>query len=242
MRFRLVALILSTVLAAGCQSGPSNSAWLMDGDVPWVAADGTCVQLRPLKPADKHGFCYQVMTGSYQKKHHYETDTGDELAFLYPHVKPTPLEAQTAGPPPDIARLIDVVDLEIPPLPHMRQIYTALPFMFNKAHLTAKNRGALRATFRDWMDRGLKIVSVDVTGHTDPVGPENYNFLLSKWRAESVAYYLRRLGIPKGHIEFGGAGMLEPYPGAHTEAADRYVDLRVWLRPGGNDDEKMVMR
>lgn len=242
MHWRLAALITLVILVAGCQSGPPDSAWLMHGGVPWVAADGTCVQVRPLKPADRHGFCYEVMTGQYQKQHHYETGTDDELAFLYPHVEPTPPQAQIGAPPAGLAPLIEPVDLGIPLLPHMRQLYTALPFRFNKAHLSSENRAALRDSFRDWQHHGLQVVSVEVTGHTDSIGPEDYNFLLSKWRAESVAYYLRRLGIPKGSIQFGGAGTLEPYPHAHTDAANRYVDLRVWLRPAADDGDRMAMR
>lgn len=228
---RLAALVLSAAVLAACQSGPSQSAWLMDGDVPYVAPDGQCVQVRPLTDQDKSGFCYAVMSQKYQQAHHYEAMPQDEFAFLYPHVDPTPLEAQTAPAPASLAPMLAAVDEALPPLPYMHQIYTSLPFLFNKAHLSAKNRVALKASFRDWREQGLQVVSVQVTGHTDSTGPEDYNMLLSKWRAESVAYFLKRLGVPGGDIQMGGAGMLLPYPGAHSDAQNRYVDLRVWLRP-----------
>lgn len=242
MRLRFAALITTAVLAAGCQSSPPNSAWLMDGDKPWVAPDGSCVQLRPLKPEDKEGFCYELMTGEYQKDHHYETGTDNELAFLYPHVTPTSSEAQAGTPPAGLAPLIAPVDLDIPPLPYMQQLYTALPFRFNKAHLSAKNRAALRVSFKDWQAHGMMVVSVAITGHTDSIGSEDYNFLLSKWRAESVAYYLKRLGVPNGNIQLGGVGKLLPHPGARSDADNRYVDLRVWLRPSTDYSDKMAMR
>jgi outer membrane protein OmpA-like peptidoglycan-associated protein len=241
MHMRLAASVLSATLLAACQSGPSQSAWLMNGDAPWITPDGQCVQIRPLAPKDKSGFCYEVMTGEYQKQHHYESTSQDEFAFMYPHVDPTSPEAQIAPTPMSLAPIIAAMDMQIPPLPYMQQIYTALPFRFNKAHLSAKNRATLRASFKDWEEQGMQVVSVAVTGHTDNKGPEDYNFLLSKWRAESVAYYLKRIGVPDGDIQLGGAGMLLPHPGALREADNRYVDLRVWLRPPVGYD-RMAMR
>ena len=241
MHMRLAALALSTGLLAACQSGPPQSAWLMDGDQPYIAQDGHCVQVRPLTPKDQSGFCYEVMTGQYQKEHHYEPVKQDEFAFLYPHVEPTPAEALTAPSPVSLAPMIAALDMHIPPLPYMQQIYTALPFKFNRAHLSAKNRLALQTSFKAWQATGMQVVSVAVTGHTDSKGPEDYNLLLSKWRAESVAYYLKHLGVPPGDIQLGGAGMLLPYPGAQQDADNRYVDLRVWLKPPAEYD-RMAMR
>lgn len=237
---RLAALGLTAALLAACQSGPSQSAWLMDGNTPYVAADGQCVQVRALTDKDKSGFCYSVMNQDYQKRHHYEPMPQDEFAFLFPHVEPTPSQAETPASV-SLAPMIAAVDMDIPPLPSMQQIYTALPFKFNRAHLSAKNRAALKASFKEWQSRGMEVVSVAVTGHTDSTGPEDYNFLLSRWRAQSVAYFLKRLGVPAGNIQMGGAGMLLPHPDAQTQADNRYVDLRVWLRPPVTSD-RMAMR
>lgn len=240
-QLRLAAWALSAALLSACQSGPGQSAWLMDGDNPYVAADGQCVQVRPLTPKDESGFCYEVMTGQYQKQHHYEAASQDEFAFLYPHVDPTSKQAQDAPSPVSLAPMVAALDMQIPTLPYMQQIYTALPFRFNKAHLSAKNRLALEASFKEWQAHGMQVVSVEVTGHTDSTGPQDYNFLLSKWRAQSVAYFLKRLGVPGDDIQLGGAGMLLPHPDAKQAADNRYVDLRVWLRPPvGND--RMAMR
>lgn len=238
---RLAALSLSLSLLAACQSGPSQSAWLMEGDQPYVGADGQCVLVRPLKPEDKSGFCYEVMTGEYQKTHHYEPGGHDEFAGIYPEVEPTPLSAQTSPAPTLLAPMIAALDIDIPPLPHMQQIYTALPFKFNKAHLSKQNRLALRDSFRGWESSGLQVVSVAITGHTDRIGTEDYNLLLSRWRAQSVAYYLKRIGVSGSDIQFGGAGMLLPNPGARDDADNRYVDLRVWLRPPV-DADRVAMR
>lgn len=228
MSLRLTAIALSTALLAACQSGPATGPWLMAGGQPWVGADGKCMQLRPLHEDEKSGFCYDVMTDVYQKKHHYELLSQDEFAFLYPHVEPTPESAYNLEPAPALAEITSGNPL--PPLqPYLEQLYTSLPFRFNNAHLSAKNRDLLRGSFHDWMDRGLHVVSVTVTGHTDHKGPVAYNLQLSKWRAESVAYFLKHLGIAQKDITQNGVGMIRPLPSAHTDADNRYVDLQVWL-------------
>lgn len=241
MKLRFAAVAVSTALVAACQSAPSTSgAWLMEGNQPWVGADGKCMQLRPLKPDEKSGFCYDVMTGVYQKTHHYETLPQDEFTFLYPKVDPTPSQAYTTAMP-DLPQALAAVEADLTPLPSVLQIYTALPFAFNSAHFSSKNKVALRAEFQGWQDKGLKVVSVAVTGHTDSRGPMSYNLLLSKWRAQSVSYFLQRLGVDEKDISLGGVAMLLPNPKGTKEADNRYVDLRVWLVPP-RADQRVTMR
>lgn len=241
----LLSLALMAAALAGCGSNPSKSAWMLNDDgSPWVDPDGQCVQLRPLTPSDQKGFCYEVMTNTYQQRHHYEPLDTSEFGFMYPKVDPTPEEAMT-GPAPYVGTgLVADRDMRIEPVPYLEQIYTSLPFRFNNAHLSEGNRKALNQSFEDWKTQGIAVVSVLVTGHTDDVGPMDYNLQLSKWRAESVVYFLRRMGIPGDDIKLGGAGMLDPHPNAKTKADNRYVDLRVWLRPAAKaaDDKRVATR
>jgi outer membrane protein OmpA-like peptidoglycan-associated protein len=228
MSLRYAALTCLTLLLAACQSNPSdNGAWMMQGDVPWVGADGQCMQLRPLKTEEKQGFCYDVMTGVYQKKHHYEVLQPDEFAFLYNKAEPTPPSMYAIEQPAPLGTVAPAGQN----LAYVQQLYTALPFRINNAHLSSHNRDALHTAFNTWKSQGISIETVDVTGHTDPSGPQNYNFLLSRWRAESVAYYLKRMGVPQKAISEAGVAMLGPHPQAHTPEDNRYVDLRVWLLP-----------
>ena len=239
MNIRFFAFTLTTALLAACQTAPSQTAWLMQDGSPWVGPDGQCLQLRPLKQDEKQGFCYDVMTGVYQKKHHYEQLDPAEFAFLYPQAQPTPTSAFQPPPPPPNIETLSAVNIETLPLPHVQQIYTSLPFKFNNAHLSSRNRVALKDSFMAWNGQGIQVVSVAVTGHTDSKGSKAYNFLLSKWRAESVAYYLAHLGIPRHDITQSGAGMLVPNPNGHRDADNRYVDLRVWLLPPLQQVENM---
>lgn len=233
MRMRFAATALSAALLAACQSSP-NGPWLMQGSAPWVGPDGRCMQLRPLTDKEKSGFCYEVMTDTYQQKHHYETLGNDEFAFLYPHPDPIPESAYTP-PLPEVQPLLPDAPPPLDRLAYIKQLYTSLPFDFNKAHLSAKNRAALQNAFKDWKGKGIMVVSVAVTGHTDSKGSASYNYLLSRWRAQSVAYYLKHLGVPGNDITAGGAGKDLPHPEARSDADNRYVDLRVWLAPPSSD-------
>lgn len=53
-------------------------------------------------------------------------------------------------------------------------------------------------------------VSIEVSGHTDNVGTEEYNVTLSKKRAEVVYLYLIDNGIPAERLSFEGYGYSEP--------------------------------
>ena len=227
MRMQLATMAATTLLVA-CSSNPPKDAWLMQDGHPWVAMDGGCIGMRPLKPDEKSGFCYDVMTDSYQHKHHYEPLNQDEFASLYPQVQATltPAPELPAGLATSISPILPD---SIMPILHIERIYTALPFHFNKAHLSKMNRKAISLALQTWKQQGLQVLSVSVTGHTDAIGTEHYNDQLSVWRAESVAYYLKRLGIPQTDIRFEGAGMRAPKPDARRQADNRYVDLKFWL-------------
>src|SRR5262249_3810272 len=62
---------------------------------------------------------------------------------------------------------------------------------------------------------GLK---VEVEGHTDSVGSEDYNQALSERRADSVKSYLTGQGLPSGSITAKGFG--EDHPVASNDTAE----------------------
>jgi len=69
-----------------------------------------------------------------------------------------------------------------------------------------------------------------VEGHTDDIGSENYNLKLSRKRAESVAKYFVKKGIPGGKIETIGYGESKPkYPNTSEEnrRKNRRVEIKV---------------
>ena len=234
---RLAVAVLSTMLAA-CQTAPLDSAWVMKDGVPSLGLDGHCIQVRPLKPEEKNGFCYEAMTGDYQQQHHYEPLDQREFRSMTPQLEASSVQPWTLTNA-DLPEILHVNAFTITPLPYSLRTNTAFPFRLNSAHLGAKNRRALRDEFAALEKKGLRVAAVTVTGHTDSSGAANFNDLLSYWRAQSVAYYLRRLRIPE--VEIAGAGMYAPRS-AQAPADNRYVDLVVWVQSAGPALNQVAMR
>ena len=67
---------------------------------------------------------------------------------------------------------------------------------------------------------------VHVVGHTDSTGSAEYNQQLSKQRADSVAQYLERRGVPYQRLRTEGRGETEPRDTNATEAG-RQLNRRV---------------
>ena len=57
-----------------------------------------------------------------------------------------------------------------------------------------------------------------IQGHTDGIGSEKYNQILSSKRAQAVALYLQNLGVSKDRIEWRGLGGKNPIASNNTEA------------------------
>jgi outer membrane protein OmpA-like peptidoglycan-associated protein len=67
---------------------------------------------------------------------------------------------------------------------------------------------------------------ITVIGHTDSVGSESYNELLSERRAVAVRDELTMLGVPSSRLRAFGRGEFEPRAGNSTEAG-RQLNRRV---------------
>jgi outer membrane protein OmpA-like peptidoglycan-associated protein len=110
------------------------------------------------------------------------------------------------------------------------QASTAVPFKFNQYALTTEAQEDL-----DKVAEGLKSSRrffVAVEGYTDDVGNKQYNELLSRRRADSVAEYLvAKHDIPIYRIHMIGLGEEKPVDDAHNRAArakNRRVEVKVF--------------
>ena len=78
--------------------------------------------------------------------------------------------------------------------------------------------------------KGGSVVDVDVIGHTDSTGPEEYNEQLSLRRATSVKNYLVDQGVDPGIIDVSGKGETMPIADNGTRAGraqNRRVEINV---------------
>jgi OOP family OmpA-OmpF porin len=100
-------------------------------------------------------------------------------------------------------------------------------FAFNSAELTEEDKLILDEVAGNLAR--LKFVSGTVIGHTDSIGPEEFNQQLSERRAQSVVAYLESRGIEPGRLAASGAGESEPIADNST-AEGRALNRRVVLR------------
>lgn len=101
-------------------------------------------------------------------------------------------------------------------------------FPFDSADLSPQGRNAL-ADVADTLARNPN-TTIDVIGHTDATGDDQYNIDLSLRRAESVMDYLVASGVSRSRIEAFGAGESQPVATNQTEqgrAQNRRVELRI---------------
>jgi outer membrane protein OmpA-like peptidoglycan-associated protein len=71
-------------------------------------------------------------------------------------------------------------------------------------------------------------MQVEISGHADAVGDENYNLTLSKRRAQSVTNYITSQGISKDRITvtyFGETKPLESNATAEGRKKNRRVEF-----------------
>jgi outer membrane protein OmpA-like peptidoglycan-associated protein len=115
-------------------------------------------------------------------------------------------------------------------------VETAVHFGFDKFNLTSKAKKALDELGAELPNAKHYIVVVD--GNTDSVGPADYNYLLSKRRADSVIQYLvTKYQVPAHKIYIIGLGKDKPVESNRTTAGrakNRRVDVRLMTNIADN--------
>ena len=115
-------------------------------------------------------------------------------------------------------------------------VESAVHFGFDKFNLTSKAKKALDELGAELPNAKHYIVVVD--GNTDSVGPADYNYLLSKRRADSVIQYLvTKYQVPAHKIYIIGLGKDKPVESNRTTAGraqNRRVDVRLMTNINDN--------
>ncbi|MFY7937694.1 MAG: OmpA family protein [Flavobacterium sp.] len=102
-----------------------------------------------------------------------------------------------------------------------------IKFETNNFELLSQSKIALNELIK-YVKKGPEI-KIEILGHTDNIGTESNNFLLSEKRAQSVAMYLINNGIPEYKIQYKGLG--SKYPISTNENEDgRQLNRRVEIR------------
>ncbi|MBR6001264.1 MAG: OmpA family protein [Bacteroidales bacterium] len=125
----------------------------------------------------------------------------------------------------DTITIIKEVPVEIQQT--MRDLSNTL-FEFNKFNVGPKAQGYLDEIV-DWLVANPK-VKVEIGGHTDGVGSQEYNQKLSEQRAKTVYNYFVEHGVNKDRLSYKGYGKLEPIADNNTDAGrqqNRRVELKI---------------
>ncbi len=98
------------------------------------------------------------------------------------------------------------------------------------------NKSILKAASFPELDRIVSLMkekrtmTVEIAGHADATGPENYNLLLSEWRAKAVTKYLVNKGIEKDRIVtvfFGEAKPIDTNDTREGRKKNRRVEFKI---------------
>jgi len=101
-------------------------------------------------------------------------------------------------------------------------------FHNNSAELTSDSKGILDGVARTLNSQ--KNLAVEIGGHTDAIGSEAFNLLLSQQRAESVRQYLIAHGIDSKRLTAQGYGEFQPVSSNENEAgreSNRRVEFKI---------------
>ena len=101
-------------------------------------------------------------------------------------------------------------------------------FDFDKAEIKTASFAELKRVLGYLADN--KIDAVEISGHTDSVGPDSYNLDLSQRRAKAVLDFLVNNGISKDRVTMKSFGETKPVAGNDTpgdRAKNRRVEFKI---------------
>ncbi len=98
----------------------------------------------------------------------------------------------------------------------------------DSAQLTGEGRSTLDGVAETF--KGQSGLRMEIAGHTDSVGSDAYNILLSQQRAEAVRAYLIEKGVTETRLTAVGYGEVEPLASNDTEegrSSNRRMEFRI---------------
>ena len=101
-------------------------------------------------------------------------------------------------------------------------------FAFNSADIQTQSEKEIRYLY-DFLQRNPKL-TIEISGHTDTIGTENYNQTLSLSRAQALLNRLQSKGISTDRMTAIGKGSKEPIAPNSTEdgrAKNRRVEVKI---------------
>ena len=126
-------------------------------------------------------------------------------------VAPAPIAAAPAPAPEPQPQPLAAAPTPAPVVIEKVSLSTDVLFGFNKAQLTPAGEEKLDQLARD--AQGANVEKVNLIGHADRIGSEDYNKELSEKRAQAVADYLASKGVDSSRLDVQGRGESDPVTG-----------------------------
>ncbi|HEX6929778.1 MAG TPA: OmpA family protein, partial [Gammaproteobacteria bacterium] len=108
---------------------------------------------------------------------------------------------------------------------HEITFISRLAFPLGSAMLTREAKNELLRMLVE-LESFAVIKQVEIVGHADPSGPENYNRWISEVRAKRVQDYFAQSGVDPRKVTLRAAGSAEPLIGAIDPSEHRRVEVR----------------
>lgn len=131
--------------------------------------------------------------------------------------------------------VIDVKD-QCPDTPKGAKIDDRGCWVLNAAYLFDFDKSVIKAQYLPYLDDVVKVLGdnptlrIEIQGHTDSIGTEQYNQGLSERRAKAVKSYLENKGIKPERLTTKGFGESSPV-NSNQSSEGRSKNRRVQLKP-----------
>jgi len=103
-------------------------------------------------------------------------------------------------------------------------------FDFDSAEIKPSFYRALNSLTRTLLNYDHTVLHI--IGHTDDIGSEEYNYILSVQRAQAVAHYLNHKGVAAARLRIEGRGELEPRSeNATDDSRHRNRRVEIFIKP-----------
>lgn len=178
-----------------------------------VAHDAGTVNSGYVGDSQKHYITHS--TGDCVRTGHWKKEDQTVDCGLVPVAKKAP-------PPPPAAPTYEKFTLAAEAL-----------FDHDKSVVKQAGKDALHALDNKIKSKGATVVDIDVIGHTDSDGTEEYNQALSVRRANAVRDFMVSEGIDASIIDVSGKGELSPIADNRTRegrALNRRVEIHVGVK------------
>lgn len=128
--------------------------------------------------------------------------------------------------------VIDSVGCPVNKKEDLDELKKGIRFHTNSAKLTQRSFGTLNDVAR--LMKKFPTASLEVQGHTDNTGTDEYNMNLSQRRAQTVVDYLVKRGVEESRLRAVGYGNTMPIASNNSKEG-RQINRRVEMVPTSNE-------